>query len=851
MEKNGANLISSSGSGEEVLYIITFKELKRLLNMSECALFIAKPGAEIEILYANAKFYSMLQYTSKEYHEKFGNCLMAAVLPEEKQKIRNLIARQIAAGGTLHLEFRALRKDGNVLWISLSAHTVMVDGEMRYYSSCMDITKIKKSLDDVYKAKNEMEIIANSIPGGVIKLRMSDRKIIYSNDGYYILSGYSRSEFHMNFGDYFDQILIPADVEFVQGQFDAAIENLGLLGFECRIMSKNNEVKWLYINGRRIDDDNGQPVYLCVIMDITSKKVMEEELEDNARRSELISDYLQETMWTYDIKRKRLSRSGNLGATYSDKNVLEDLFSSDNVGDIIHPDDSGIFEKDLAKLMESPERMRGKYRIKDNIGNYRAFELSMISISSDGNVPDKIYGVTRFIDNAINNDSPSLVNKIHNIENKLVTMAKSAQAKSEDYITGLVPYATFLKKAEKILDKRSESDHYALVCADINEFRKFSHHYGFSISNHILKTFSKILLDNIAKEGMCSRVDGDYFIVLFQYEHHKELLNIMSSMVRSQEEILEKTGGINFGTTTGIYLIQPSDHELIEMLEKADLARRSIKGLMGNHYAIYTDDLQDERFTEEETIEEIYSAVSNKTIEICYMPRICGDKENIIGCKAIPRVQLKDGQYLEADKLYRLIERGGKLDKIAFATLSSVCCSIGAWKKKGNNVIPVSIEMTASEISSQNAVDIIDNIVVRQNCLEPKDIIIEIQERYFAEITTIFEMAIENLVKRGYEVVISRFGSDHTALNSIRRIPVTGIKFHGEYFNENMTSEKEKIIFKKVVEMAKELGLSVTCGGIHTKLQEKFAKEIGCDVFEGDMYYGAVRSNVFEKCFLS
>ena len=100
-----------------------------------------------------------------------------------------------------------------------------------------------------------MEIIANSIPGGVIKLRMNDKKIIYSNDGFYLLSGYSRSEFHMNFGDYFDQILYPADMEFVQGQLDTAIENFGLLGFECRILSKNNEVKWLYINGRRIDDD--------------------------------------------------------------------------------------------------------------------------------------------------------------------------------------------------------------------------------------------------------------------------------------------------------------------------------------------------------------------------------------------------------------------------------------------------------------------------------------------------------------------------------------------------------------------------------------------------------------------
>lgn len=62
---------------------------------------------------------------------------------------------------------------------------------------------------------------------------------------------------------------------------------------------------------------------------------------------------------------------------------------------------------------------------------------------------------------------------------------------------------------------------------------------------------------------------------------------MMSEMVRARNvaEEEEKDVNIEFGTTTGIYLVQESDCELLEMLEKADMARRSIKGLRGNHYA--------------------------------------------------------------------------------------------------------------------------------------------------------------------------------------------------------------------------------------------------------------------------
>ena len=150
-----------------------------------------------------------------------------------------------------------------------------------------------------------------------------------------------------------------------------------------------------------------------------------------------------------------------------------------------------------------------------------------------------------------------------------------------------------------------------------------------------------------------------------------------------------------------------------------------------------------------------------------------------------------------------------------------------------------------------NAVDIIDDIVVNTNNLEPSDIIFEIHERYFAHETTMFDMTIKALAGKGYKVIISRFGSDHTAIHTIRRLPITGIKFHGEFFGVNMADDKEKIMLKNLVSMAKELGMTVACGGIHTKLQEEYALSIGCDVFEGDMYYGKVKSAILEKCFLS
>ena len=832
---------------DEKLQDVLQDELLLLMNSSECAMFIAKSGSEIELIYANDKFYSMLQYTKEEYIDKFGNSFMASVLTEEKQKLRTLIARQAAAGGTLKLEYRAVRKDNSVAWLSLSAKAVVRDNQLIYYSSCIDVTKTKKTLDDIYNAKREIDVMANSIPGGVIKVRMSDFKLIYANDGYFMLTGYSRAEFHMEYGGFCDSVLYPSDVDEVKRYVKLAIENHGLLGFECRLVSKSGDIKWVYVSGRRIDDDNGQPVYLCILTDVTAKKNIESEFEDNLRRAEVIAGILKAVLWTYDIASSKIKHSGMLESTYSQQGRPDSYQDLQEMIQMLHPEDEQRIKDSLAQIKKTKGQLQVRLRVRNSVGIFQDVEINAASICDTEGKPCKIYGMTR----VVNEPAPDTVLDREKNENRLITLAKTASSKTEDdSITGLMPYSAFLSKADKILRDRGDKKRYAILCADINEFLKFSHHYGFSISNQILKIFSQVLLNNIAKDGLCSRVDGDYFVVMFQYADHKELMRLMSSMVRSKEEFDEQDGSVRFGTTTGIYLVQPEDDDLADMLEKADLARRSIKGLMGNHYAIYTEDLKKDRFKEEEIVDEIYNSMRSRSIEICFMPRIYKDKSNVIGCKAIPRVLLKDGQYIESVKLLKFIERGGKLNEFAFVTLSSVCANMGAWKGLGNRIVPLSIEMTASELSMQNTVDIIDDIVIRRNNLEPSDIIFEIHERYFAEGTTVFDMNVDSLCKKGYQVVISRFGSDHTAVNALKRLPVTGIKFHGGFFNEN-TSNREKVIFGKVVEMAKELGLSVTCGGIQTKQQEDFAKAIGCEVFEGEMYYGKVRHNVFEKCFLS
>ena len=630
------------------------EELRNLLEYSECATFVLEQGMEFKVVYANPKFYQILRYTKEEFADQFENKLKELILPEEKQKISNLIARQSVAGGHIHLEYRIKRKDGVVRFLSMTASPFVRNDKMCYYCSAMDVTQQRRTLAEVYDAKRQVDLITNNVPGGVIKIRISDFSILYSNDGFYRLAGYSRSEYFSLFGNHCDKVIYDQDAERVAHMIRAAVDNGGTISFEYRIIAKNGEVRWSYVNGCRVDDLNGEVVYLCIIMDITAKKKLEQKMADGLRRSGYLLEYMKETEWTYHIKSKKLYRNGYIDGTYSRERELQNAFTRETLSPTVHPDDLDALCAFFDERMHEIGKAKGVFKVKDSKGNYHPTEVYAITVGAEETgMPERIYGETRFLDDRsfVVSQEPA-VSLTSGTVGKVLKIAEMAREKVKDVVTGSMPYQEWIERTSSIL-KNNKEEKYGILCCDIDGFQRLTYHYGISIGNELLTSFAKLLCKHMAYDNMCSRISGDYFVVFFKYEKHGELLKRVSHMLRMQKEREKELSYNTYGTTSGIYLVKPGEQDLDKMLECADLARRSIKGTRGNHYSIYTEELQRNQFLEEEVISEIGTAMMEQSIEICYLPRIYKNRDNVIGCKAIPQIQMQNGSYLSLEDLRR------------------------------------------------------------------------------------------------------------------------------------------------------------------------------------------------------
>jgi EAL domain-containing protein (putative c-di-GMP-specific phosphodiesterase class I) len=118
----------------------------------------------------------------------------------------------------------------------------------------------------------------------------------------------------------------------------------------------------------------------------------------------------------------------------------------------------------------------------------------------------------------------------------------------------------------------------------------------------------------------------------------------------------------------------------------------------------------------------------------------------------------------------------------------------------------------------------------------PKKVIeFELTESAFADEELIRDFSGQ-VHKMGFLLSIDDFGSGYSSLHMLNKVQLDILKIDRYFLSETDTSARSRILFKKIVELAKELNMDVICEGVETQQQVDFLLEIGCRYAQGFLY---------------
>jgi len=240
------------------------------------------PGAKGKFLIANPTCVKMFGFTSEEELKKIA-VADVYVNPEQRKVFSDNF---LAKGSVSGLELPLRKKDGTVFWASVTARVAYDEnGKNPYFDwTIMDITARKKAEEALKESEERYRSLFQNVPVAVYRTTPGPKgKILIANPTHLKmfdfnseeeLKGISVADTYMNPEDrkpFSDNLLAKGSVE----------------GVELQLRRKDGTPFWGSVTARVVYDKDGKnPYFDCMIMDITERKRVEDELKKKMRALE-------------------------------------------------------------------------------------------------------------------------------------------------------------------------------------------------------------------------------------------------------------------------------------------------------------------------------------------------------------------------------------------------------------------------------------------------------------------------------------------------------------------------------------------------------------------------------------
>ena len=391
----------------------------------------------------------------------------------------------------------------------------------------------------------------------------------------------------------------------------------------------------------------------------------------------------------------------------------------------------------------------------------------------------------------------------------------------------------FKEKATELLADNPETP-YMIICFDIMNFRYINEGYGHLKADMLLRDITSALRESYSFNETFGRLSADRFVgLVVDDDRMTERWDFISERITKSTEEIGMKYPVKF--KTGIYYIRDKKEPISDMIDKANLARKSVDASARNLEAEYREQLMEETRKQERVESRMHEALDNGEFVPYLQPKWNMTTDHISGAEALVRWIDSSGNIIQPGDFIPVFERNGFIEQVDFYMLDKICKYIRQMLDEGREVYPVSINQSRYLLYDPNYIMKVQEIMLKYKV--PKGLIeLEITETvFFNEKERMLEV-MRHLKEFNMNLSIDDFGSGYSSLNLLRDIPFDVLKIDRGFLDESAQSESGKWILRKIVEMAEGLNLKVICEGVETHEQVDMLLDIGCIYAQGFLY---------------
>ena len=352
----------------------------------------------LEYILVNDKYFDIIGYTREEFAAEVTD-VFDIVHPDDRKRVEMLVREAAETEKAFTMEYRIIRRNGAVRYILCTTNVMRLFGVEQTVQLAVtnDVTVLRQAQQKERDLSVQMQTIMENIHGGVTATLFhskDDVEIVFSNDGFYELYGYTKEQLEAELPNMLD-LIIPEDRGRTMETVERIVAERGSATYEYRCRKRDGSIMWTQVANAVISMEGvGDTVLLAIATDITALRLAEQRSRETTDRLHAVMDAMNSGVTAvafhgdhteFLFANERYYRMHGITKEGYEQNELRDSLA------LVYPDDRELLRELVMNATEVGQTAEAEYRLQRPDGTVRWAKANVhVTRLADVDVPVQV-----------------------------------------------------------------------------------------------------------------------------------------------------------------------------------------------------------------------------------------------------------------------------------------------------------------------------------------------------------------------------------------------------------------------------------------------------------------------------
>ena len=414
---------------------------------------------------------------------------------------------------------------------------------------------------------------------------------------------------------------------------------------------------------------------------------------------------------------------------------------------------------------------------------------------------------------------------------------------SHDWLTKLPNRYSAMGSIEDSIKSHSV-DQFYLVLFDLNGFKLINDTFGHDVGDALLIGLSERMDSLLAPNERLARFGGDEFLLFIPGRQLQSRINFLHKEIFAPIRIHNRD--FHCAASAGVAVYPKDGTDTLTLIKRADLAMYEAKHKQAIDCVCYRPEMENKGVERYEMETALRYAYDHDEFSLNYQPVVNPGQNRIMSVEALIRWQSATKGWVGPDKFIKVAEEMGLINQIGLWVIKQALADLEHVKRIFGEAVCINVNLSPHQLKNSALTNELVALAEQKPSLM-NNLILEVTENVLINDASVDR--IYRLRKAGYRIALDDFGTGFSSLSHIARMPIDILKIDQSFIARFDDSERDRLLLKNIVAMAKDLDLHIVAEGIESEHQANQLADMGCPNMQGYFFSKPKALNDFESKF--